>query len=104
MGRWVFRVPVIFAMVALSACSKNSVSLPESAAAEQAAAMDEGAMTVVPAGDFIMGSNKVDKEGLQQQYGFEAPLYVNEHPQHKVHLALRSIPTRLATANIRNSC
>ena len=93
MGRWVFRVLVMFAVVALSACSKNSVSLPETAVAEQAAAMDEGAMIVVPAGDFIMGSNKVDKEGLQQQYGFEAPLYVNEHPQRKVHLDSFKIDT-----------
>ena len=93
MCRWVFRVLAIFAVAALSACSKNSVSLPESAAAEQAAAMDEGAMIVVPAGDFIMGSNKVDKEGLQQQYGFETPLYVNEHPQRKVHLDSFKIDT-----------
>jgi formylglycine-generating enzyme required for sulfatase activity len=33
-----------------------------------------------------MGSDRVDKEGLQQQYGFEMPLYLNEHPRRKLHL------------------
>lgn len=87
MRRRVSRVLVVGAMVAVSACSKNSASLPEAAGAGPATAADEGAMVAVPAGDFIMGSNKVDKEGLQQQYGFEAPFYVDEHPEHKVRLA-----------------
>lgn len=39
-------------------------------------------MVMIPAGEFIMGSNKIDDEGLQQRYGFPTPLYVNEHPQH----------------------
>ena len=86
MRRRVSLALVISAMIAISACSKNSAPLPKSAAAEQAAQMDEGAMAVVSAGDFIMGSNKIDKEGLQQEYGFDAPLYMNEHPEHKVHL------------------
>ncbi|MBL1261661.1 MAG: SUMF1/EgtB/PvdO family nonheme iron enzyme [Thiotrichaceae bacterium] len=40
-------------------------------------------MVTVPAGEFMMGSNKVDDEGLQEQYGFSTPLFVNEHPEHK---------------------
>jgi formylglycine-generating enzyme required for sulfatase activity len=68
------------AMASLAACSKNSVS------AAQQAGDDNAPMVMVPAGEFIMGSNKVDKEGLQQQYGFEEPLYVNEHPERKVQL------------------
>ena len=83
------RFPWAHAMVAIalvSACSKNSVSVTETDVAAQRPAADDVAMVAVPAGEFIMGSDKVDKEGLQQQYGFEAPLYMNEHPQRKVHL------------------
>jgi len=40
-------------------------------------------MVTVPAGEFTMGSNKVDDEGLQERYGFSTPLFVNEHPEHK---------------------
>lgn len=41
-------------------------------------------MILVPGGDFIRGSNAVDTEGLQQRYGFAAPLFLDEHPQHKI--------------------
>lgn len=43
-------------------------------------------MVLVPAGEFIMGSNKVDTEGLQQRYGLVKPLYTDEHPQQRVFL------------------
>ena len=93
MHRWIFRVLVVGAAAMLCGCSKNSSSLPESGGVGQAAEMGEGAMVVVPEGTFIMGSDKVDKEGLQQQYGFEAPLYVSEHPRHQVHLGGFKIDT-----------
>ena len=80
------RMLVVISILGLSACSKNSASLPDPGVIDQAAEANEGNMVIVQAGDFVMGSNKDDKEGLQRQYGFETPLYVNEHPQHKVHL------------------
>ena len=43
-------------------------------------------MVLVPAGEFIMGSDKVDTEGLQQRYGMVKPLYADEHPQQRVFL------------------
>ncbi|HHH36771.1 MAG TPA: hypothetical protein ENK48_08110 [Gammaproteobacteria bacterium] len=43
-------------------------------------------MVRVPAGPFLMGSDRRDREGLQARYGFEKPLYVNEHPPHEVDL------------------
>jgi formylglycine-generating enzyme required for sulfatase activity len=86
MHRRMFRGLVVSVVAILCACSKNNTSLPESGIAGQAADMGEGVMVIVPEGTFIMGSDKVDKEGLQQQYGFEAPLYVNEHPRHKIRL------------------
>jgi len=52
----------------------------------QARAHTPKGMVYIPAGPFIMGSNKVDKDSRQRQYGFVQPLYLNEHPRHKVDL------------------
>lgn len=41
----------------------------------------------IPAAGFTMGSNKVDDQGLQQRYGFEQSLFINEHPPHRVEVA-----------------
>ncbi len=43
-------------------------------------------MVLVPASEFILGSNKVDTEGLQKRYGFTTPIYLDEHPQQKAFL------------------
>jgi formylglycine-generating enzyme required for sulfatase activity len=40
-------------------------------------------MVLVPAGRFVMGSDKADTEGLQQRYGLVKPLYRDEHPRHE---------------------
>jgi len=50
-------------------------------------------MVTVPAGAFIRGSNRIDKEGLQAQYGFATPLYLDEHPQHTMALPAFQIDT-----------
>lgn len=42
---------------------------------------DIGAMVKVPAGPFVLGSNKTDDSGKQQEYGMVNPLYVDEHPR-----------------------
>ncbi|MBL1274809.1 MAG: SUMF1/EgtB/PvdO family nonheme iron enzyme [Ectothiorhodospiraceae bacterium] len=41
---------------------------------------------LIPAGAFMMGSNKVDTKGKQQEYGLVKPLFVDEHPEHRVEL------------------
>ncbi|MES1982335.1 MAG: SUMF1/EgtB/PvdO family nonheme iron enzyme, partial [Pseudomonadota bacterium] len=41
-------------------------------------------MVAIPAGTYTQGSNKTDDEGLQKKYGFVEPLYLDEHPEHKV--------------------
>ncbi len=43
-------------------------------------------MVEIPAGEFIMGSDKTDEDNLQKEYGFIDPLYLDEHPAHKVDL------------------
>ena len=39
-------------------------------------------MVLIPAGKFLMGSDKTDKAGMQKEYGFIEPLFLDEHPQH----------------------
>lgn len=55
---------------------------------------------LIPVGPFIMGSDRVDSEGLQQRYGLVKPLYVDEHPQHSVELKAFYID-RLEVSNAR---
>ena len=43
-------------------------------------------MVLIPAGEFLMGSDEVDTEGKQEEFGFREPMYLDEHPQHKVML------------------
>lgn len=48
---------------------------------------------LVPAGEFIRGSNREDDLAMRQQYGFPEPLFVDEHPQQKLHLDAFKIDT-----------
>ncbi len=43
-------------------------------------------MILIPKGEFLMGSNEVDKEAKALQYGSSKPWYVNERPMRKVFL------------------
>ena len=43
-------------------------------------------MVLVPAGEFFMGSDGVDTEGTASEFGMIKPMYVDEHPKHKVYL------------------
>lgn len=48
---------------------------------------------LVPAGEFVRGSDRGDDPVMRQQYGFPAPLYLDEHPQKKIHLKAFKIDT-----------
>ncbi len=73
----------IFLLPSLIACNKNSDTLTTSPPDPAIMAVS---MKKVPAGTFVMGSNKIDKENLQEQYDFPAPPYLNEHPERTVTL------------------
>ncbi len=73
-----FSVLVISALVLLTACGKDVAQISSPGAALNVP------MVLVPGGDFTRGSNVVDTEGLQQRYGFAAPLFLDEHPQQKI--------------------
>ena len=75
---------LVCAVMSLAACSGKAGDPQAHAATHSAAIPDD--MVLIPAGPFIMGSDKVDSEGLKQQYGLVDPLYLNEHPRHKAAL------------------
>jgi formylglycine-generating enzyme required for sulfatase activity len=83
-GPWCMRGVLPFAFIVLAACSgKDDGGSRAKAATHPAVPAD---MVLIPAGPFIMGSDKVDTEGLRKEYGFVDPLYLNEHPRHKAYL------------------
>ena len=88
------RFVVLLLVLLLSACSSQ-----ENAQPVKPRTAEEG-MILVPAGDFVMGSNKVDKEGIQKQFGFVDPLYADEHPQHRLSLKAYFIDT-LEVSNVQ---
>lgn len=51
-----------------------------------AAATAPPQMVTIPAGAFIMGSNKIDRANKSSEFGASKPWYVDEHPQHTVRL------------------
>lgn len=51
-----------------------------------ARADDIAEMVLIPAGKFIMGSDKRDVEAVGGEYGNVKPLYLDEHPRHSVEL------------------
>lgn len=51
------------------------------------------AMVLMPAGEFIMGSEKLDTENKAREFGYSQPWYVDEHPQRKLNLPAYFIDT-----------
>jgi formylglycine-generating enzyme required for sulfatase activity len=43
-------------------------------------------MVLIPSGDFIMGSNLVEKKNKSGEFGNVKPWYLDEHPEHHVNL------------------
>ncbi len=68
-----------------TACDRSDLtSRLSQAPVKQLSGVVPGSMVLVPAGAFIMGSDRVDDTGKQQEYGLIDPLYKDEHPQHTV--------------------
>ena len=66
----------------LSACELLSQDLPPNIVSE----VDGKTMVLVPAGEFIMGTNRSDPENTHLKIGTVKPLYKDQRPEHKVHL------------------
>lgn len=70
-------------LVLLVGCEKSSTDMTDDV--EQLVELNVQ-QVLVPAGEFIRGSNKEDDLVMRQQYGFPSPLFVDERPQKKIHL------------------
>ena len=66
----------------LSACE----IAPDPLSSKGVSEVDGKAMMLVPAGEFIMGTNRTDPENTHLKIGTVKPLYKDQHPEHKVHL------------------
>ncbi|WP_455366303.1 formylglycine-generating enzyme family protein [Kaarinaea lacus] len=85
-----FPLGLLLALVVLVACQQKSadnigdqsgaLTMPQPSS-HGALVDDFGAMVFVPAGPFVLGSNKIDDSGKQQEYGLVNPLYEDEHPK-----------------------
>lgn len=73
-----FRKKITLFLLALT-CGQIAISF----ATEPASHKD---MALVPAGNFIMGSNKSDPKNQWKEYGSKAPWYLNEHPERQINL------------------
>ena len=43
-------------------------------------------MVLIPAGDFIMGTDKIDEENTHRKIGAVKPLYLDQNPTRKIYL------------------
>ena len=84
----------LFAVSLLVGCEKNNEEPNKEIVgnAEQSADM-EVLQVLVPAGEFIRGSNKKDDLAMRQRYGFPAPLHLDERPETKIYLDAFNIDT-----------
>ena len=82
----------VVCLLLLVACDGGPDSSTENSTIDSVASMNIE-QVLVPAGDFIRGSNREDDLAMRQQYGFPAPLFVDEHPQKKMHLDAFKIDT-----------
>lgn len=57
-------------------------AIGESGLKGSAVDIDRG-MKLIPAGEFIMGSNKADVKNASGEYGNSKPWYLDEHPEHR---------------------
>ena len=75
-------------LLILGGC-QNDVTRPglEKPPAESKVSPRDGKkMVLVPAGEFLMGTDKTDPEKTHLKIGTVKPLFVDQQPQHKVHL------------------
>ncbi len=60
--------------------------LPLAVATAAAPPAGDDGMVRIPAGKFVFGSDRTDKDPLNREFGFNKPLYLDEHPRREVHL------------------
>jgi formylglycine-generating enzyme required for sulfatase activity len=86
-----FKSTIIVLILFLAGCQDKPA--PSTAAKNETPIALQVEQVLVPAGEFIRGSDREDDLAMRQQYGFPAPLYLDEHPQKKIHLKAFKIDT-----------
>ncbi|TDJ61782.1 MAG: formylglycine-generating enzyme family protein, partial [Nitrospina sp.] len=77
------RIRILFvSLFVLSACE----GAPDPQPPKMVSEVDGKAMMLVPAGEFIMGTNRTDPENTHLKIGTVKPLYKDQHPERRVHL------------------
>jgi formylglycine-generating enzyme required for sulfatase activity len=77
---------ILTAILLLAGCDGGNKTTVSAERGEQQPQTVNVEQVLVPAGEFIRGSNREDDLAMRQQYGFPAPLFVDEHPQKKIYL------------------
>lgn len=72
---------MIFLLVGAS-LGMTGAAPAEAAVKGQASSRIEMEMKLIPAGSFIMGSNKADSSNSSGEFGNAKPWYLDEHPEH----------------------
>lgn len=78
------RQSALFVVTALSVAAANAA--PSAATPATPTAAGNHNMVLIPAGPFIMGSDKRETGTQSKEYGSKKPWYVDEHPQRQVTL------------------
>jgi len=95
----IYKKSLLVVLLTLFACSAQSeksddensdkpaiaTTAQSSAQSGNATTLDDE-MVLIPAGSFVMGSNKVDDSKSSGEFGNTKPWYLDEHPEHKVKL------------------
>ena len=63
-------------------CEKEKDLLPSKKVTQR----DHKEMVLIPSGEFIMGTSKVDTEGTHKKIGAVKPLYLDQHPERSLFL------------------
>jgi len=75
--------------VSFSACVMEDENTPKSLASLEKVISfpaDGREMVLIPAGEFIMGTDKVDNENTHLKIGAVKPLFLDQHPERKIYL------------------
>ncbi len=79
-------ISLSIAILLLGACSEDGKSPATNQPTPQQTSQAPEGMVLIPAGNFIMGSDNVDASGKSEEFGFNEPWFLNEHPQRKINL------------------
>lgn len=82
-----FPIIILLPVLLLVACNDKPTSTARVSASSPTVMPLTVEQVLVPEGAFIRGSDREDDLDMRRQYGFPAPLFVDEHPQKKVSLA-----------------